>query len=521
MSSSPCAATSGVAACAGGRRTASWRWWSRRAGAPSGDGEKTSCSISAQRYGSRRMPRPNGWASESTVIQSRGLAGARRSSCQARSGSSRRTSVERCSNANQRGSSVGLARGGGRRPEEARRPAAPGRRPGSRARRPPVSGQRTPYSATDPRRDRAGSGEVLGIGEARRAPPRAAANASGSPTSSARRRAERLGVRLASATTTRGLAARRSSCGDRPFAGRRSCGRALGRRPTASPDRSGLGRSTDAPRSAPHRGRIVATAAPPVAVARLELALAVVVAREVGRPRRSRGRSPVARRRSAPPCRRPPTRDRTIQPSARMRLADRHRPPEVDRHPGGETPVVLADERPGHDLVEDRGDDAAVGDPVPALEAGRRAPARSSDRRSSTWRSSRRPSAFSCPQAKQLCGRTRTSDRPGPGRTVDGAAADGRGGATQTSRLRTFRASVLMKSLRGSTFSPISIVKIASAIGGVLAVDLEQRPRLRVHRRLPELVGVHLAEALEALDGQVLDVDLLDDPRRAPSPSAA
>ncbi len=49
-------------------------------------------------------------------------------------------------------------------------------------------------------------------------------------------------------------------------------------------------------------------------------------------------------------------------------------------------------------------------------------------------------------------------------------------------------------------------------LGGVLDVDPQQRPRLRVHRRLPELVGVHLAEALEALDGQVLDLDLLDDP---------
>ena len=75
----------------------------------------------------------------------------------------------------------------------------------------------------------------------------------------------------------------------------------------------------------------------------------------------------------------------------------------------------------------------------------------------------------------------------------------------QTSRLRTFRASVLMKSLRGATFSPISIVKIASASAASLDLGPEQRPRLRVHRRLPELVGVHLAEALEALDGDVLD----------------
>ena len=45
----------------------------------------------------------------------------------------------------------------------------------------------------------------------------------------------------------------------------------------------------------------------------------------------------------------------------------------------------------------------------------------------------------------------------------------------------------------------------------VLRVDLQQRARGRVHGRLPELVGVHLAQALEALHGQVLDLHLLDD----------
>src|SRR5918992_393383 len=38
----------------------------------------------------------------------------------------------------------------------------------------------------------------------------------------------------------------------------------------------------------------------------------------------------------------------------------------------------------------------------------------------------------------------------------------------------------------------------------VAHLDLEERPRVRVHGRLPQLVGVHLAEALEALDGNVL-----------------
>ncbi len=35
---------------------------------------------------------------------------------------------------------------------------------------------------------------------------------------------------------------------------------------------------------------------------------------------------------------------------------------------------------------------------------------------------------------------------------------------------------------------------------GVVDLDLQQRTRLRVERGLPELVGIHLAEALVALD---------------------
>src|SRR5690554_4054983 len=36
--------------------------------------------------------------------------------------------------------------------------------------------------------------------------------------------------------------------------------------------------------------------------------------------------------------------------------------------------------------------------------------------------------------------------------------------------------------------------------GHVLDADFEERPRLRIHRRLPELLRVHLTEALVALD---------------------
>src|SRR3989304_1108994 len=43
-------------------------------------------------------------------------------------------------------------------------------------------------------------------------------------------------------------------------------------------------------------------------------------------------------------------------------------------------------------------------------------------------------------------------------------------------------------------------------LGGIVHLGAQQHPRARVHRRLPELVGVHLAPALEALDGEVLAV---------------
>src|SRR5450759_826150 len=46
--------------------------------------------------------------------------------------------------------------------------------------------------------------------------------------------------------------------------------------------------------------------------------------------------------------------------------------------------------------------------------------------------------------------------------------------------------------------------------GRVLDLHFEQRPGLRVHRRVPELVGVHLAQTLEALDAQVPGGELLD-----------
>ena len=57
---------------------------------------------------------------------------------------------------------------------------------------------------------------------------------------------------------------------------------------------------------------------------------------------------------------------------------------------------------------------------------------------------------------------------------------------------------------RGSTTSPISIEKMLVGRGGVLDADLRERARRGVHRRVAQLLGVHLAEALEALERDAL-----------------
>ena len=67
-----------------------------------------------------------------------------------------------------------------------------------------------------------------------------------------------------------------------------------------------------------------------------------------------------------------------------------------------------------------------------------------------------------------------------------------------------------MNALRGSTLSPIRSVKIRSALDSVLDRDPLQRATRGIHRRLAQLVGVHLAEALEALERDALARELED-----------
>jgi hypothetical protein len=67
-----------------------------------------------------------------------------------------------------------------------------------------------------------------------------------------------------------------------------------------------------------------------------------------------------------------------------------------------------------------------------------------------------------------------------------------------------------MNARRGSTSGPISTVKMRSASTRSLTVTRRNSAPRRVHRRLEQLRRVHLAEALVALDVEVLLAGLLD-----------
>src|SRR6185503_9996524 len=149
-----------------------------------------------------------------------------------------------------------------------------------------------------------------------------------------------------------------------------------------------------------------------------------------------------------------------------------------------------------------------------AMEVQQRSP--------STWRSSWSPPSFRAPQAKQLCGSTSIRSS---GVVVSAGAFvprfDRRSTASVEPPSRTRRSDVKVPDLPGLGLDELLAWRDLLAhqhredrVGLFRVLDLgaEERPRLRVHRRLPELIGVHLAEALEALDRHVLAVHLLDDP---------
>ena len=57
---------------------------------------------------------------------------------------------------------------------------------------------------------------------------------------------------------------------------------------------------------------------------------------------------------------------------------------------------------------------------------------------------------------------------------------------------------------RGSTASPMRIVKISSVSDSILDLNLEQRAFFRIHCGFPKLLGIHFTQALITLDLQIL-----------------
>ena len=67
-----------------------------------------------------------------------------------------------------------------------------------------------------------------------------------------------------------------------------------------------------------------------------------------------------------------------------------------------------------------------------------------------------------------------------------------------------------MKFRRGSTSSPMRIVKISSTPVTSSSLTRKQRADFRIHRRFPELIRIHFAQTFIALDAEPL---LTLDPR--------
>ena len=298
------------------------------------------------------MPLPYGWARSSTVIQSPASRAARRRSCQVRSGSVGERPLEQAEGepARPRARARGTA---GRR-----RTAAASAR--SRARRLPEAagdgGHERPADAVDRADARARRSCCPRGTPGRRGAPgprrRAAANASGSPIELRERRCPSASASALWAATKRDGALR--------WSGSASAAALV----IAAP-------------CAPGRA--------PASVGERHVAVALLEARACGPrrrrrtrrspsrgPRRSRGVDDPAGGVDDAPA------DRGDPALGADRACRAGRAAELDAQPGGQAPVVLADQRPGHDLVEDRAHDPAVGDAVPALEAALERRARSS-----------------------------------------------------------------------------------------------------------------------------------------------
>ena len=237
-------------------------------------------------------------------------------------------------------------------------PDLAGARRGSRARRRPgaASGRRRPGRCPG-RRAAARRGTPGRRGAAGRR-SRAAANASGSSTSLGQARAEGLGRRLVLGDERDGPGGDRAAW-SRPRSRRAAViGVAVGAwsRRALTSGRTRLGRSAS---SEPER-RSVAWSSRLRSSRRRPRRCPSAVASDVaglGVDDRARRSSTIRRRERGDPA------------LGADRPSDRDRALELDVHARRDAPVVLGDQRPGHDLVEDRADDPAVGDAVPALEA--------------------------------------------------------------------------------------------------------------------------------------------------------
>ena len=127
-------------------------------------------------------------------------------------------------------------------------------------------------------------------------------------------------------------------------------------------------------------------------------------------------------------------------------------------------------------------------------------------------RPQRRDARQAAPQArrrrgKSAQGRHARAQRPRQRRNLAKAAARSRNNPRLTMSKRQLRrrgcarpsAFASMKLRRGSTWSPISVEKISSAVIASSICVFSSRRVVGIHRRFPQLLGIHLAQALVAL----------------------
>src|SRR4051795_2322400 len=134
---------------------------------------------------------------------------------------------------------------------------------------------------------------------------------------------------------------------------------------------------------------------------------------------------------------------------------------------------------------------------IPSQPSNRSGRLSSTQQRSSAaWRSRWRPWTLRVPHAKQLCGAT--SIRRPPKRTSRTAGSD-----VKVPHLACLGLDELLARL-DTLAHELREDLVGRGLAAVLDVDPQERPRLRVHRGFPQLVGVHLAEALEPLHARAL-----------------